>query len=288
LTWYGRDGKSLGLVGAADSYELSYGGPVVRISPSGMRIAFTRREAARRGDIWLIDPERGVTTRLTRNNASNAIWSPDGQRVAYARNAPPNIFVKNVDGTGQEERLTESGNSQQLCDWSPDGRFVLYSELPNELGAQTHSALWLVSVTGERKPMPVLQAPFGETNGRFSPDGNWIAYTSDESGSKEIYVQRFTSDGAKVHVSARGGDLAVWRKDGRELFYISPGGMLMSVAVSADGAAPRFGTPAPLFNIGISYDVSADGQRFLALTPVDEREASPMTVVSNWQALLNK
>ena len=80
----------------------------------------------------------------------------------------------------------------------------------------------------------------------------------------------------------------MWRKDGRELFYISPGGMLMSVAVSADGAAPRFGTPAPLFNIGISYDVSADGQRFLALTPVDEREASPMTVVSNWQALLNK
>ena len=122
----------------------------------------------------------------------------------------------------------------------------------------------------------------------FAPDGKWIAYTSDESGGKEIYVQRFPSDGAKWHVSSKGGDLSRWRKDAKELFYISPGGTLTSVAVSADGGVLRFGTPAPLFTIRGNYDVSADGQRFLVLTPVDEREASPMTVVSNWQALLNK
>jgi Tol biopolymer transport system component len=289
LLWYGRDGKAAASVGSpmASSEILATS---LSLSPDGKRVALTRGDPPAT-DIWQIDLERGgAATRLTRNSvANNAFWSRDGERVAFGRGAPPNLYVVDLAKSGADEvRLTNSRNSQVVSDWSPDGQFLLYSETPNEANAQAHSQLWLLPLSGGGQPFPYLRAPFGESQGRFSPDGTLIAYTSDESGRNEIQVQRFPSDAAKWQVSTKGGSLARWRGDGRELFYMSADGVLMAVGVTAAGRDARFGPPTPLASIPRNFDVAPDGQRFLALAPVDEREASPVTVIANWPALLRK
>jgi Tol biopolymer transport system component len=288
LLWYGRDGKVAASVGSpmASSGILATS---LSLSPDGKRVALTRGDPPTT-DIWLIDLEHGgAATRLTLNGrTTSALWSRDGTRVAYGRSGPPNLYMVDVVTGNNEVRLTTSGNSQQVCDWSPDGRFFLYSELPNEANAQAHSQLWLLPLSGGGQPFPYLRAPFGESQGRFSPDGTLIAYTSDESGRNEIQVQRFPSDAAKWQVSTTGGSLARWRSDGRELFYMSADGVLMSVGVTAAGRDARFGPPTPLASIPRNFDVAPDGQRFLGLAPVEEREASPVTVIANWPALLRK
>ena len=288
LVWYSRDGKVAESVGSpiASTGVLTTS---ISLAPDGKRVALTRGDPPTT-DIWQIDLERGgAATRLTFNSAaSSALWSRDGERVAFGRGAPPNLYVVDLVKSGAEVRLTNSRNSQVVSDWSPDGQFLLYSETPNEANAQTHSQLWLLPLSGGGQPFPYLRAAYGESQGRFSPDGALVAYTSDESGRNEIHVQRFPADAAKWQVSTKGGSLARWRRDGRELFYMSADGVLMSVPVTAVGRDVRFGPPTPLASIPRNYDVAPDGQRFLALAPVEEREASPMTVIAHWPALLRK
>jgi eukaryotic-like serine/threonine-protein kinase len=288
LVWYGRDGKVAESVGSpiASTGVLTTS---ISLAPDGKRVALTRGDPPTT-NVWLIDLERGAAaTRLTLNGTvTSVLWSRDGDRVAYGHGSPPNVYLADLAKGGNEVRLTTSANSQQVCDWSPDGRFFLYSELPNQANAQAHSQLWVLPLSGGGQPFPYLRAPFGESQGRFSPDGTLIAYTSDESGRNEIHVQRFPADAAKWQVSTKGGSLARWRSDGRELFYMSADGVLMSVPVTAVGRDVRFGPPTPLASIPRNYDVAPDGQRFLALAPVEEREASPMTVIAYWPSLLRK
>jgi eukaryotic-like serine/threonine-protein kinase len=173
-------------------------------------------------------------------------------------------------------------------DWSPDGKWVVY----HEVGHDTASDIWLLPLTGDRKPVPYLQTPFDERSARFSPDGKWMAYESDESGRTEIYVQTFPASGAKYQISTLGGTDAQWRRDGKELFYIGADKKLMAVPVKLGStlqvAAPQALFPVP--EINSVYQPSVDGQRFLVDVPAggEVAAAPPLTVVTNWEKGLKK
>jgi Tol biopolymer transport system component len=189
------------------------------------------------------------------------------------------LYEKPVAGDATETLLLASAEYKYLDGWSPDGRFMLYANY----GAKTGIDLWAMPLDGDRKPVPVAQTPFNENVGRFSPDGHWIAYQSNESGPTEIYVQPFPGPGAKTQISTKGGTYPTWRRDGRELFYLA-NDRLMAAPITLSGARVDVGTPVPLFSVppGASqYDVTADGQRFLFDTVV--KEASPITILMNWK-----
>ena len=289
LAWFDREGKQVGEVGQPEEYT---GG--LRISPDGKRVAATRS-----GDVWQMEFARGIPTRVTFGGGVDPVWRPDSQRIAYWKGAPNNLFSRSTNGTGDEERLTESHDSLRTQDWSPDGRFLLFLVNTNDLSLKTQIDLWVLPMTGNSKPTPFLSTPFQEGRGQFSPDGKWVAYTSDESGRNDVYVERFPASGDKLPVSNKGGDWVRWRQDGREMFYIAADRKLMSVDVLTTSGSLEFGTPRALFTIPFTqsssgnlepyaYDVRPDGQRFLAMVPVGDAATSPlMTVILNWQAELS-
>jgi dipeptidyl aminopeptidase/acylaminoacyl peptidase len=285
-TWYGRDGKATSVVGQPDTFV---GDP--RISPDGKQIAVIHASpSAGLGRVWVIEIDRGLTAPLEIRDSggmSAMAWARDSQTMAYSLGAPPNLFVKSTDGT--ERRLTTTQTTQTVSDWSPNGQYLLYIALSNELSPTSRYDLWAWPlIRGE--PVQLTRGTFREEDGRFSPDGQWITYTSDEFGRKEIYLQRFPGR-TKTRVSTRGGSHASWRSDGGEIFYRSLDGTLMSVTVRLSASAPELDSPAALFKLPPllpsalgGYDASPDGQRFLAFVPVETGEASPMIVVTNWQA----
>jgi Tol biopolymer transport system component len=191
-----------------------------------------------------------------------------------------NLYRKLSSGAGKEEGLIKSNQGEHMQDWSPDGRFLLY----RTFGVKTKSDLWVLPMFGERKPYPFLETEFDEAFAIFSPDGRWVAYVSDETGTAELYVRRFQESGGSWRISTDGGTVPRWRRDGKELFYIS-GGKLMAVEVKASESSFELGAPRLLFEkSGISnYDVSKDGQQFLIAVPV-ESSPEPITVVLNWTA----
>jgi Tol biopolymer transport system component len=202
--------------------------------------------------------------------------------VAVSLGAPPNLYLRSADGT--ERRLTNTPSTQTVWDWSRDGRWLLYTEDQNSLDAATRSDLWVVAVDDTAATRQLTRGPSRENQGRFSPDGRWMTYTSDETGRDEINLQRVETGGMRWRVSTAGGSDARWRADGREVFYRSPDGTLMSVNVRLGDSTAELKSPVPLFKIPAGYDTSADGQRFLALASVESPEASPMAIVTGWQA----
>lgn len=174
-------------------------------------------------------------------------------------------------------------------DWSSDGRFLAYYRTD----PQTNLDLWILTLADEGKPMALLHSNFNESQGQFSPDGKWIAYVSDESGSPQVYVQSFPTLTGKWQVSSAGGSQPRWRRDGKELFYLAPDRKLMAVTVRTgqafDSESPQalFETILPFEAQRQSFSVSADGQRFLLNAPV-EADSSPYTIVLNWTGLLKK
>jgi len=244
---------------------------------------------------------RGVATRLTSQPLPdiNPIWAPDGSRIVFASirlRSPSTLYRMLSSGTGEEELLLKTAGPTRGRSWSRDGRFLLYSEYD----PKTHWDLWLLEhpdrPPGERKTFPLLHSEFEEEQGRFSPDGKWIVYQSNESGGFEIYVRPFRPDiagaqsgllGGKWQVSTGGGVEPRWRGDGRELFYLAPDGKLMAAPVQT-GATFEAGAPQPLFQTRAAagftrYDVTGDGKRFLVNTP-EETASAPATVVLNWTA----
>src|SRR5205823_12416146 len=199
---------------------------------------------------------------------------------------------KPSSGTGMDDLLLESDQNKAPADWSPDGRFLLF----RSIDPQTGFDLWVLPVSGDKKSFPFLKTPFEERNGQFSPDGNWIAYQSNESGRFEIYVQPFPGPGGKFQISSNGGLQPRWNKNGKEIFYVSLDSKMMAVPVkvSPDGQSLETGTPAALFPVRIAggpvpginkqqYAVSSDGQRFLVNLAADEGAASPITLILNWK-----
>jgi serine/threonine protein kinase len=298
LAWWDRNGKRGASFGPPGIYQN------FRLAPDEKRIVFASNRDSNT-DIWVLDSVRGVTSRLTfdRGIDDPALWSPDGSRLVWAssRTGPFDLYVKSANGAGAEQLLIKMGTPAGWADdWSQDGRLLLY-QIP---GPKTGQDLWVAeqaseSAIGDLKPSPYLQAAFDEKHGRFSPNGRWVAYTSNESGRDEVYVQSFPLSGAKFQISANGGREPQWRKDGTELFYIAEDRTLMAVPVKlAESAAEplQVGSPKRLFPmpfvdtfiIGLSYEVSRDGARFLMPVPPSGTTAPPLTVVLNWQAQLKK
>ena len=283
LTWFNREGKALSTVGQPDRYAS------LRISPDGKRIAAVLADSSGVPDLWLLDFARGIPSRLTFGEAfGTGIWSPDGQRIAYHFLNNTKLLARSANGTGQEDTVLQSQHTIYLNDWSPDGRYFVYSQISPE----GRYELWLLPTTGDRKPVPFLQTSFDELQGQVSPDSKWIAYTSNESGRNEIYVQSFPAGGARWLVSSGGGTLARWRRDGKELFYRALDGKLMVASVRNAPGGLEFGTPAALFRIpepqgvfSYPYDVASDGQQILALVPGQVAGGSAsLTVLVNWDA----
>jgi len=208
---------------------------------------------------------------------------------AASRAGVAGLYQKRANGAGQEELLLTAPDSEPT-DQSQDGRFLLYQK--ND--SKTKMDLWVLPLSGDRKPKPFLQTEFDEAQGRFCPDGRWVAYTSNESGRPEVYVQPFPGPGPKVQISTTGGMMPQWRGDGKELFYLAQG-RLMSVEVKA-GAQFEAGVSRLLFDAQLStthgmaagndYEVAADGKRFLIIKPTEETSA--VIVVVNWTAGLKK
>jgi Tol biopolymer transport system component len=195
-----------------------------------------------------------------------------------------------VTGSENEESLLRSGQSLSATDWSADGRFIVYTMQ----GGQTAFDLWLLPLTGERKPVVYLQTPFTEDDGQFYPDARdeqrWMAYQSNESGREQIYVQAIPAPGAKYQISTEGGTVPRWRRDGRELFYISADQRLVAVPISA-GSGLQVGKPQPLFaNAAMnSFVPSKSGDRFLINVPASGEQVvtpPPIIVVTDWTATM--
>ena len=293
LAWFDRQGASSQAwePGAFRSAALS---------PDGARavVSRTNPQDGAKADLWLLDlPRRGGATRLTFDAGlvEFPLWYRDGKRIMFTvNNSALHQKLASGEADAKEVARSISAGLIRAADWSPDGRFLLY--VINESLA-TLSDLWVLPSDG-RKPSPFVQSRFTEQDGRFSPDGRWVAYTSDQSGAMEVYVRAFSPDfsggsagtGGSVLVSRGGGAAPRWRGDGRELFYLAPDGKMMAVEVTA-GPEFRGGTPAPLFQTPsgtIVGDVTADGKRFLLVTPVGPSAAAPFTVVLNWTAGLKK
>jgi Tol biopolymer transport system component len=284
LVWLDRSGRRLSTVGEPADYSN------ITLSPDEHRVAVSRldpRVGTR--DVWIVDLSRSnVPKQLTfdRGDDTNPVWSPDGNRIAFSsrRSGPRNIYLKDANGTGDDQALFESDVDKPLADWSADGRYVL--------GGRA-----VLPVDGERRPVPL---PPGTLSPRVSPDGRWLAYQSAESGALEIYVQSFPAllagrSAGKWRVSAAGGIQPEWRRDGREIFYLTPNSTLMAVSVQVRGAAFEHGVPTPLFPLRLEavdrrahYQPTANGQRFLVVQPIEQASSNTITVVVNWTADLGR
>jgi len=291
LTWKDRTGKVLATVGEpAEHTNLS-------LSPDERYIAVSIVSPLNR-DIWLIDRNGSTSSRFTFDPADDAIpvWSPDGGRIVFAsrRSRAPgdvaseiwDVYQKPTNGNARETPLLTSENSKSR--WT--GRQTAALSCTAADSAHTGVDIWALPLLSDRRPFPVIQSPSDDNHGAFAPDGKWIAYSSNESGQDEVYVQPFPPTGGTFQVSRRGGTKPAWRGDGREIFFLSPDGTMMAAAVdTANGVSA--GIPASLFASGAllttsrrQYAVTKDGRQFLinvALQPPAE-----LTITVNWQQAL--
>jgi eukaryotic-like serine/threonine-protein kinase len=270
----------------------------IRISPDGQRILADLTDShVGTSDIWSFDLSRRVASRFTAEvtDESSPIWSRDGRRVVFSsdRAGANDLYVKSTDGREDAAVVFARNGPQVATDWSSDGKWLVVEDNSRDTGRD----IWIVSPDGTPQPRPIARTRFQEWGGRLSPDDRWMAFVTDESGSSEVYVMPFTGVGDKKRISTAGGISPRWRRDGRELFYVSPdSGSVMSVAVAE---TPTFtaGLPVRLFDLQpgdtarrpreIGYDVSPDGQGFLVSTPPEQPPPRGIAVVLNWQRELN-
>jgi eukaryotic-like serine/threonine-protein kinase len=307
LAWFDRSGKVLEAFGDPAVYR------GLALSPDGKRVAFERVDPQNSGarNIWLYEFARGVTTRFTFDSRRDLhpVWSPDGSRIVFgsdSRSGAVDLYQKASNLAGEDERLYKSNDNKAPSSWSPDGRFLLFFNFNN-----APSQIWLLPFGGgggDRKAIPLERSQFNQQFGRFSPDGRWIAYESDESGRWELYVRPFDASAAtgspaagaaatgKWMVSKGGGRNPRWSHDGKELLYLSSlGGTMMTVPVNTSSVF-QAGIPKPLFKVPAGvylWDVSPDGKRFIMAAPSAASASvlppSPKyTVVLNWTSLLKK
>jgi eukaryotic-like serine/threonine-protein kinase len=290
LTWFDRSGRAAGTVGTPGNVLSP------AISPDGATVAFYRYDPQKNvSDIWLYDVKRGTESRFTFNsrNSNSPVWSPDGSRIAFASNrdgdgSQYHLYLRGVTGAAQDEDLGKAaGTFTAAKDWSHDGRYIVEFVFD----PKTKGDIWVLPLFGDRKPFPYLQTDFEERGSKLSPNGQWLAYSSDETKRSEIYVQTFPTQGSKWQVSANGGSTPVWSRDGKELFFIGGDQRLMAVAVKG-GAKFEAGVPKPLFDASLAaaalgFDVSKDG-RFLMSVHTKQAASVPMTVVLNWAAGLKR
>ena len=302
LAWVTRGGEVVSTIGPA-GVNLKQ----ARLSPDGKKIATPIFDVTRgANDMWIIDSQTGAARRaiVGRGTVDNPVWAPDSSKLAFSRayDTPPKLFVRGIGEMDADEPIPE-GYFQTPTDWSHDGRFIAFgnttfSQIDNELMGD----VWLVDMARDRKVIHLISTPFHEANAAFSPDGRWLAFTSDESGRTELYVQAFESGesprlaGERHLVSRRGAICLRWARDGKELFYLAADGRLYAVPITLSPKL-RIAEPTPLFTIStearaalhssVGFDVSADGRRFL-VPVITSSEKSDIVVIQNWEAALQR
>jgi serine/threonine protein kinase len=284
LLWFDRKGQQIGVALNPGIYGN------IMLAPNGRTVASDTTDlASQNTDIWTYDLETRSAKRLTFDPAIDSlpVWSPDGSRTVFASNRELkfDLYLKDTNGAQEEKVIPQDGPDRFPTDWSRDGKYVLYGRGPD---------LWFLTFP-ELRATQFLKAASTLKTGRFSPDGKWVAYSSNESGRWEIYVTSFPEAHGKWQVSNTGGDQPRWRGDGKELFYLSTDSKIMAVPVKT-GSNFDAGTPTALFQANpremvatselYSYDVSNDGQKFLVNASL-KTAMTPMSVVLNWSAKLN-
>jgi Tol biopolymer transport system component len=292
LHWMDAQGNLTPLRKVAADYR------TIRFSPDGHRLAIAIHQGAQE-DVWVYEWERGTLSRMTSGGSSFTLaWTPNGQRIAVgssrAGKTMPNLYWQRADGTGETERLTESPNAQTPTSWHPSGKFLAFSERHD---LQTQSDIMILAFEGDevsgwkpgKKPSVFLNTPFNESEPVFSPDGHWLAYTSNESGVNEVYVRPFPGPGRKWLVSTDGGQTPVWSRSGKELFYWSgarSGEQIWVTSYAVEGDSfraekPRAWSPRRIpFRAGTArFDLHPDGKRFAVVTPAEETEVRGDKVV---------
>lgn len=266
-----------------------------RLSPDGGRIVYSEGDSP---DVWVLDLTRGSRARLTADAEAdhNAVWSPDGEWIAFDshRNDSHGIYRKRANGAVPEELLYDAGPYEvEVTDWSADGRFIVFHQDSMCLGCNYD--IWVLPTFGERKPIRYTAGSFEELYGALSPDGRWLAYTTNESGTYQVVVQPFPDPSqGKWQISADGGTVSRWARGGRELYYIDVAGSIVRVPITAE---PAFDVGEPV-RVGLAqglqrWDVLPDGERLLKMEPdvplVSTAEYAydfPITVILNWPALI--
>ena len=275
LLWVNREGKTLETLPVRGDYRN------VALSPDESMAAIDgiNPDAPQFSLISLVDLSRGTITRLTTRASHDwhPIWSPDGRRIAYSSLVEPDLYVRDANGLGPEKVVLRSSAVVVPAAWSPDGKFLAYES----------AGIWMLPAAGG-KPFAFLD---GAGKSQFSPDGRWIAYSTGESGRFEIYLRKFDggpADGEAKRISIDGGVMPKWRRDGKELFFLSPERMMMSVELSTSTVV-HAGVPRALFEFrsvsfggGVSYAVSKDGRRFLLVKELDDAQSGPVTLIANW------
>jgi len=293
LVWTDRRGNPLETIWTPDDQPVF--GP--ELSPDDKRVAV---ETTDRGDIWVLVMGR-TGSPLTSDPANDRLarWSPDGTRIVFQSDRDGgifNLYQQASSGVGNADVLWKDTERKYPNDWSRDGKFVAYVAFGS--GERVTADIWVLPLTGDRKPFPFLTSGSQETQPRISHNGHWMAYVSNESGKDDVYISSFPTPGGKVTVSTSGGVQPRWRADGKELFYLSPGQKLMAVPLEGDSPLNP-GTPQALFDVRViprgseepyayyQYDVTGDGQHFL-ISALPEATTIPITVVLNWAAKLKR
>jgi serine/threonine-protein kinase len=289
LVSVGRDGREE-IVAGMPARQYTY----PRISPDGTQVALDIRDQEQ--DIWIWSFVRRTLTRLTfgADLDSIPVWTFDGQRLVWGSRRPLNLYWQNADGSGPMERLTDSPNEQRASSVTPDGRYLLLAQDTVATINAPARDIAMLPLSGDRKLSPLIHTMFDERNAEVSPDGRWVAYESNESGQFEVYVRPFPRvDDGRWQVSAGGGRQPAWARNARELFFWGADGALMAASVEGARGGARFtsGTPMKLIearsyyeaeadaNLGRTYDISPDGQRFLMIKPAGDQNATANLVV---------
>ncbi len=296
LVWYdaaGKQGEPV-LPDIADYYNPA-------LSPDASKLAF---ELENNGvaDIWVLDVARHTKTRLTfgPQYSGDPIWWPDGKSIVFSYGASASgnsLYRQNADGTGSKEKLLETPGIIDIpFSVSPDGRYIAY--MRRDPKSNSGWDIWALPMfpdkSGDQKPFPLVATNFSDVTPSFSPDSKWLAYANNETGRMELYVQPFPSGAGRWQVSTAGGGRPNWRKDGKELFFISPDGQIMAVDVSQNGASLQLGAPHALFKAATvvgqngPYTVSADGKKFVMNTVLPQSITEPLTLITNWPADLKQ
>jgi Tol biopolymer transport system component len=285
LTWRDRAGNVLGPAG-----DIPGAGNGPELSPDGRHVAFDRTVQGNR-DVWFLELERGGLSRVTTDASVDGypVWSPDGSQIVFesTRRGTFDLWRKASSGGGAEELLLETPDTDYPLQWSADGRFVIYQRTD----LKEVWDLWALPMTGDnRTPFAVANTPFLERMGQLSPNGQWLAYETNETGRPEIVVQAFPEARGRWPVSTNGGEAPRWSADGRELFFIAPDRTIMAAMVTTTASTFGAGRPAALFGAQISsqpfrfpYTVARDGHFLINELQGLETAAIPITLILNWQ-----
>jgi Tol biopolymer transport system component len=291
LVWVTRSGQRSAALTDLRDYAFA-------LSPDGQRVAFQELGTSSAEDLWTIDTERGVRTRITRSPVpeGHPVWSPAGHAIAYTTGVEgeERIHWTSLERPSDDVVLHTDAEPVVVTDWSRDGRYLLFNAIASEGG------IWALPLTSSSPPRAgtpqrVVTTPGVSRGSAFSPDGRWVAYASRESGAYQIFVTQFPDARGTKQVSITGGGHPRWRADGKELYFATPTGGIMAVPIDSRATGDlALGTPVLLFETGRPlddyppFDVNADGSRFLVMAPRESPGTAMMTLIMNWTHLVTR